>query len=152
MQYIIFSKRTKFHVPINFTTFLVFVTLAKFCRYLSRWSNRYKDQGIVLLDGNPGTSLRHPGWESLFYSNTSHCILHKLDVVNQKKFNTIFQFFFLSALTVAFELLRDSFNDADVGANCNQAIMLVTDGVPYKWVNIKGWFMIASICLAWFQM
>jgi hypothetical protein len=40
--------------------------------------------------------------------------------------------FFLSALTVAFELLRDSFNDADVGANCNQAIMLVTDGVPYK--------------------
>jgi hypothetical protein len=37
-----------------------------------------------------------------------------------------------TALTVAFELLRDSFNDPEVGANCNQAIMLVTDGVPYK--------------------
>jgi hypothetical protein len=41
-------------------------------------------------------------------------------------------FFSFTALTVAFELLRDSFNDPEVGANCNQAIMLVTDGVPYK--------------------
>jgi hypothetical protein len=37
-----------------------------------------------------------------------------------------------AALSVAFELLHNSFNDPEVGANCNQAIMLVTDGVPYK--------------------
>lgn len=39
---------------------------------------------------------------------------------------------FTSALTVAFELLRESNADNAMGANCNQAIMLVTDGVPYK--------------------
>ena len=39
---------------------------------------------------------------------------------------------FTSALTVAFELLMASNADSSVGANCNQAIMLVTDGVPYK--------------------
>ncbi len=39
---------------------------------------------------------------------------------------------FTSALTVAFELLRESNADQTMGANCNQAIMLVTDGVPYK--------------------
>ena len=39
---------------------------------------------------------------------------------------------FSSALTVAFQLLKDSRMDTNVGANCNQAIMLVTDGVPYK--------------------
>ena len=39
---------------------------------------------------------------------------------------------FTSALTVAFNLLYDSRLDADVGANCNQAIMLVTDGVSDK--------------------
>jgi hypothetical protein len=32
----------------------------------------------------------------------------------------------------AFELLHDSRLDPNVGANCNQAIMIVTDGVPYK--------------------
>ena len=39
---------------------------------------------------------------------------------------------FTSALTVAFQLLLESHADLQVGANCNQAIMLVTDGVPYK--------------------
>ena len=39
---------------------------------------------------------------------------------------------FTSSLTVAFELLRESHQDDTMGANCNQAIMLVTDGVPYK--------------------
>ena len=39
---------------------------------------------------------------------------------------------FTSSLTVAFELLRESNADTNMGANCNQAIMLVTDGVPYK--------------------
>jgi hypothetical protein len=31
---------------------------------------------------------------------------------------------FTSALTVAFELLRDSFNDPEVGANCNQVSLI----------------------------
>jgi hypothetical protein len=31
---------------------------------------------------------------------------------------------FTSALTVAFELLRDSFNDPEVGANCNQVPLI----------------------------
>ena len=39
---------------------------------------------------------------------------------------------FTSALTVAFELLMESNADPTIGTNCNQAIMLVTDGVPYK--------------------
>ena len=43
---------------------------------------------------------------------------------------------FTSALTVAFELLLDSRQDVSVGANCNQAIMIVTDGVPYKYEEI----------------
>ena len=41
---------------------------------------------------------------------------------------------FTSALTAAFELLIESRNDPDIGVNCNQAIMLVTDGVPYRFV------------------
>ena len=38
------------------------------------WSYRYKDQGIVIFGGTPGTSSRHPsvprhpGWESLLYT------------------------------------------------------------------------------------
>ncbi|XP_071745575.1 voltage-dependent calcium channel subunit alpha-2/delta-3 isoform X38 [Lepeophtheirus salmonis] len=43
---------------------------------------------------------------------------------------------FTSALTVAFELLIKSRGDIDMGANCNQAIMLVTDGVPYRYEEI----------------
>jgi len=43
---------------------------------------------------------------------------------------------FTSSLTVAFELLRESHQDDTMGANCNQAIMLVTDGVPYKYEEI----------------
>ena len=39
---------------------------------------------------------------------------------------------FTSALTVAFEVLVESRIDETFGANCNQAIMLVTDGVPDK--------------------
>ena len=39
---------------------------------------------------------------------------------------------FTSALTVAFELLHESKLDPELGANCNQAIMIVTDGVPYR--------------------
>lgn len=39
---------------------------------------------------------------------------------------------FTSALTVAFELLHEARLDPDIGSNCNQAIMIVTDGVPYK--------------------
>ena len=38
---------------------------------------------------------------------------------------------FTSALTVAFELLHETRLDPDLGSNCNQAIMIVTDGVPY---------------------
>ena len=51
-------------------------------------------------------------------------------MVNQVKTEEIANF--TSALTAGFELLLDSRNDPNVGANCNQAIMLVTDGVPYK--------------------
>ena len=63
---------------------------------------------------------------------------------------------FTSALTVAFELLKtsrsvfsqlvyfslvylsfvDCRTDTEMGANCNQAIMIVTDGVPYKYEEI----------------
>ena len=43
---------------------------------------------------------------------------------------------FTSALTVAFELLKTSRTDTEMGANCNQAIMIVTDGVPYKYEEI----------------
>ena len=39
---------------------------------------------------------------------------------------------FTSALTVAFSLLHESRAVAEIGVNCNQAIMLVTDGVPDK--------------------
>lgn len=43
---------------------------------------------------------------------------------------------FTSGLTVAFELLKASRTDTEMGANCNQAIMIVTDGVPYKYEEI----------------
>ncbi len=43
---------------------------------------------------------------------------------------------FTSALTVSFELLLESRVDSNLGANCNQAIMIVTDGVPYKYEEI----------------
>jgi voltage-dependent calcium channel alpha-2/delta-3 len=43
---------------------------------------------------------------------------------------------FTSALTYAFDLLHESRLDTDIGANCNQAIMIVTDGVPYKYEEI----------------
>ena len=38
---------------------------------------------------------------------------------------------FTNAIPEAFEFMRDCKDDAE-GANCNQAIMLVTDGIPYK--------------------
>lgn len=42
---------------------------------------------------------------------------------------------FSLALTTAFELL-ESFREEREGAKCNQAIMLITDGVPYNYENI----------------
>lgn len=42
---------------------------------------------------------------------------------------------FSLALTTAFELL-ESFREEREGAKCNQAIMLITDGVPYNYKDI----------------
>ena len=44
---------------------------------------------------------------------------------------------FTSALTVAFQLLLESHADLQVGANCNQAIMLVTDGLKDKLKSVE---------------
>ena len=38
---------------------------------------------------------------------------------------------FTNSIPEAFEFMRDC-KAAAKGANCNQAIMLITDGVPYK--------------------
>lgn len=43
---------------------------------------------------------------------------------------------FSLALTTAFELLEAFRNDEKEGARCNQAIMLITDGVPYNYKEI----------------
>lgn len=43
---------------------------------------------------------------------------------------------FTSALTVAFQMLTESRLNPSIGANCNQAIMLITDGVPYKYEDL----------------
>lgn len=40
-----------------------------------------------------------------------------------------------AALTKAFEIL-ETYRNEDLGARCNQAIMLVTDGVPYDFTDI----------------
>ena len=66
----------------------------------------------------------------MFLQATSENIREFQEMVNQVKTEEIANF--TSALTAGFELLLDSRNDPNVGANCNQAIMLVTDGVPYK--------------------
>lgn len=42
---------------------------------------------------------------------------------------------FSLALTTAFELL-ETFRNKSEGAGCNQAIMLITDGVPYNYKEI----------------
>lgn len=39
---------------------------------------------------------------------------------------------FTIALQKAFERLHESRRDPSIGSNCNQAIMLVTDGVPER--------------------
>jgi len=44
--------------------------------------------------------------------------------------------YFNTSLKAAFELLHESRRDPDIGANCNQAIMLVTDGVPERYEEL----------------
>ena len=54
---------------------------------------------------------------------------------------------FTSALITAFELLQKYKRDPELGSNCNQAIMLVTDGVPYKFEEI---FLVSSWAISLF--
>ena len=61
---------------------------------------------------------------------TSENIREFQEAVNEVQTEEIANF--TSALISAFEVLKANREDPDVGANCNQAIMLVTDGVPYR--------------------
>ena len=61
------------------------------------------------------------------FQATSENIREFQEMVNEVKTEEIANF--TSALTAGFELLLDSRNG---GNTCNQAIMLVTDGVPYR--------------------
>ena len=54
---------------------------------------------------------------------------------------------FTSALVTAFELLQKYRWDNSLGSSCNQAIMLVTDGVPYKFEEI---FLVSSWAISTF--
>jgi voltage-dependent calcium channel alpha-2/delta-3 len=54
--------------------------------------------------------------------------LHHVDTSDIAYFNT--------SLKAAFELLHASRRDPEIGANCNQAIMLVTDGVPERYEEL----------------
>ena len=62
------------------------------------------------------------------FQATSENIREFQEMVNEVKTEEIANF--TSALTAGFELLLDSRQQS--ADTCNQAIMLVTDGVPYR--------------------